>query len=285
MSREMGRGDEAGVSETVGFIIILGIVLTGIGLVTLYGYPVLISAQQNANIKNMERNMISLQSDFNMLTYKNVPYKETMLQVSGGTLVSTDWSSTPQRFFITQGIVETPVLDPVLFPGGYFYPGDLTYISNGNIATITLENGAVITSWLSDNDGSAMLSEPRWYSDNATIDADPADEVTFVINLIQIHSDGESRTGVSHVDLGISPLDLSPGASIENIVRFEPPSDNTVSIRYEQNGSEKDYRIAWDNFFNQDVFADISGRRDFKLVVTNVDRLIVKGYVIHVDLH
>ena len=83
MSREMGRGDEAGVSETVGFIIILGIVLTGTGWSLCMDIST-ISAQQNANIKNMERNMISLQSDFNMLTYKNVPYKETMLQVSGG---------------------------------------------------------------------------------------------------------------------------------------------------------------------------------------------------------
>ena len=34
--------DDRAVSEAIGFILILGLVLTGIGLVTLYGYPVLV---------------------------------------------------------------------------------------------------------------------------------------------------------------------------------------------------------------------------------------------------
>jgi hypothetical protein len=286
MSREIGRKHESGVSETVGFIIIMGIVLTGIGLVTLYGYPALIAAQQNANIKNMERNMISLQSDFNTLTYKNVPYKETMLQVSGGTLFSSDSSSTPQRFLITHGTVGTPVLDTGLFTGGYFYPGDLRYISDGNIATITLENGAVITSWISDSVGSSMLSEPRWYTDSSDLNGDGVKELTLVINLIQIKSDHESRTGMSNIRLEISPLDLDPAPGVTNIIQlptsglFSPP-DNTVSIIYEQNGAEKNNQRAWDNFFNKDEFSDTSGPRDY-LLVTKVDRLIVKGYVIRV---
>ena len=74
------------VPEVVGFIIILGIMMTGIGLVTLYGYPALIQEQANANIKNMERNMIVLQNDMKSLTYKSVPYEETTLVVTGGTL-------------------------------------------------------------------------------------------------------------------------------------------------------------------------------------------------------
>ena len=38
---EVYSGD-SGVSETIGFVVILGIVITGIALVTLYGYPALI---------------------------------------------------------------------------------------------------------------------------------------------------------------------------------------------------------------------------------------------------
>ena len=52
-----------GVSESIGFILILGIMVTGIGLVTLYGYPILLNEQSNANIRNMEQNMIVLQTD------------------------------------------------------------------------------------------------------------------------------------------------------------------------------------------------------------------------------
>ena len=79
--------NDSAVSEVVGFIMIFGIMLSGIGLITLYGYPMLLQEQQNTNIRNMERNMILLQSDVNSLVYKSVPYKETTMQVSGGTSV------------------------------------------------------------------------------------------------------------------------------------------------------------------------------------------------------
>ncbi len=82
----MFKYDGSGVSEAIGFIIILGIVVTGIALVTLSGYPLLLEQQQNANVRNMEKNMIVLQSDANLLTYKGVPYRETSMQVSGGNL-------------------------------------------------------------------------------------------------------------------------------------------------------------------------------------------------------
>ena len=78
--------NEYGVSEVIGFILILGIVITGMGLVTLYGYPILLKEQQNANIKNMERNMIVLQNEVKGLAYKSVPYRETTMQITGGTL-------------------------------------------------------------------------------------------------------------------------------------------------------------------------------------------------------
>jgi len=64
-----------GVSETVGFIIIFGIVITGISLVTLLGYPALLNQQQEANIRNMEKNFIVLQVNANNLAYKNLPYQ------------------------------------------------------------------------------------------------------------------------------------------------------------------------------------------------------------------
>jgi hypothetical protein len=64
---------ESGVSETVGFLLVFGIVVTGIAMVTLYGYPALMQEQQNANVRNMERTLIILQNDLKSLAYKNVP--------------------------------------------------------------------------------------------------------------------------------------------------------------------------------------------------------------------
>jgi len=62
--------NDKAVSEAIGFILILGLVLTGIALVTLYGYPVLVKEQSSTDVKNMERAMIVIQKR----------YEESLLQ-------------------------------------------------------------------------------------------------------------------------------------------------------------------------------------------------------------
>jgi hypothetical protein len=71
-SKDSGDG---GVSEAIGFLLIFTIVIMGIALVTLYGYPMLLQQQVSADEKIMEKNMIVLQNDVKSLTYKMVPYK------------------------------------------------------------------------------------------------------------------------------------------------------------------------------------------------------------------
>ena len=87
----------AGVSESIGFLLIFTIVIAGIGLVTLYGYPMLLKQQTSADEQIMEKNMIVLQNDVKSLTYKTVPYKETSLKIGGGTLTVFSSGYTPQH--------------------------------------------------------------------------------------------------------------------------------------------------------------------------------------------
>ena len=81
------NGDD-GVSESIGFLLIFTMVIVGIGLVTLYGYPMLLQQQTSADEQIMEKNMIVLQNDMKSLAYKTVPYKETMLNIGGGSLTA-----------------------------------------------------------------------------------------------------------------------------------------------------------------------------------------------------
>jgi len=55
--------DESAASEAIGFVLIFSIVMIGIGLVTMYGYPVLLKQQASADQQIMEKNMIVLQND------------------------------------------------------------------------------------------------------------------------------------------------------------------------------------------------------------------------------
>ncbi len=88
------RSNDSGVSESIGFMLIFTIVIAGIGLVTLYGYPLLLQQQVSADEKIMEKNMIVLQNDIKSLAYKTVPFKETSLKIGGGSLTVYNSSDT-----------------------------------------------------------------------------------------------------------------------------------------------------------------------------------------------
>jgi hypothetical protein len=64
--------NDQGVSEAIGFMLVFTIIIAGIGLVTLYGYPLLLQQQVSADEKIMEKNMIVLQNDIKSLAYKTV---------------------------------------------------------------------------------------------------------------------------------------------------------------------------------------------------------------------
>jgi len=247
---------DSAVSEAVGFIIIFGIMLTGIGLVTLYGYPVLVQEQQNSNIRNMERNMIVLQSDFNSLTIKSIPYKETMLQVAGGTLmVAKEPNPTWPFFEVTKGAA-TSLLK--------FYPGELKYTSDNGDAVIVTENGAVHKRYYSSPNGSVMISEPRWFYDEPTH--------TFVMSFIRVNaSDNLAQTGIGTVSMKI----------VDSHEIIEDVTGSSIKVEYHSNPDDN-YNIAWRNYFNKNelkmTYESGDGFYSKYHLDANVRQLVIKTY-------
>ena len=242
--------NEKAVSEAIGFILILGIVLTGIGLVTLYGYPVLVKEQSNADVRNMERAMIVIQNDMKSLCFKNVPYKEATLQVSGGTLEVIDSSDSGSMFRIAGGSLDVG-----------FSPGALVYRSDRGTEVITLENGAVMTRQ-ADATGSAMLAEPRWFYDGPT--------KTFVVYLMTITADERmAKSGMATVRM-----------SLESTTIHEP-TDNaggTVTVEYIPDADNK-LSVAWKNYLTGSL--KMSGS-DGTYTLPEVTKLVIKEYKIRI---
>ncbi|WP_342677604.1 DUF7289 family protein [Methanofollis sp. UBA420] len=261
--KRFGIENNEGVSEAIGFILIFGLVLTGIALITLYGYPMLMQQQSNADVRNMEQTMVVLQNDMKALCFKSVPYKETSLQVSGGSLAMESASGTVQTFNISvqnnamaTDRIHTAGLSP-------FSPGMLAYTSDGQDATIALENGGVIRAQAG---GSAMIAEPRWYTDDAN------GKKTLVINLVALDTTTPmARTGMGEVRL--------------QLVQTDPPhiesfaSAETVEITYTPDPA-RDFSKAWENYLTgQELEMTGSGGTYTK---SGVNRLIIKKYEIQV---
>jgi hypothetical protein len=222
VKRNTTKSDEHGVSEAIGFMLIFTIVIAGIGLVTLYGYPLLLQQQLGADVKIMEKNMIVLQNDIKSLAYKTVPFKETSLKIGGGSLTVYNSSYSPASSSLN-------IYDHS------FTPGELRYESVSGQTDISLQNGAVVMRPRVSN-GSVMLSEPRWFYDLNPV----TNKGTIVINLINITS-----TNILAKE-GIGTVQMTLGDTNYTYVQDVNPVDIVYTPDPGLNGL--DYSVAWDNY-------------------------------------
>jgi hypothetical protein len=255
-----------GVSESIGFLLIFSMVIIGIGLVTLYGYPMLLREQTSADEQIMQKSMIVLQNDVKSLTFKTVPYKETMLNTGGGSLTlynSSESKSLKPSITIMHGIqpVETN-----------FLSGSLRYASTSADSVISLQNGAVLSHKLVEQ-GSVMTAQPRWFYDGATN--------TMVVNLISFNSSAVlSKGGLANVQMRMKQTNYSVLVTSDVVCLGYTPDTST--------GGD-DYSLAWDTYFTRTVgmvkggcsdgdFASV----DYRLPVTNGGTLVVKKYDVEI---
>jgi hypothetical protein len=245
------RSNDRGVSEAIGFMLIFGIVITGIGLVTLYGYPLLLQQQVSADEKIMEKNMIVLQNDIKSLAYKTVPFKETSLKIGGGSLTVYNSSNDLPKFTIKDAAGN-------LYADS-FHAGELRYESVSAQTDISLQNGAVVMR-PRIGQGSTMLADPRWFYDEKT--------QTLVINLINITStDLMAKEGIGTVQMALGET---------NYTYISPVSGNQVIVKY-----EGDYSVAWEHYFTQTLGMDPEGTPDtYKLPLVNT--LVIKKYEVQI---
>jgi hypothetical protein len=217
------KRNDNGVSESIGFLLIFTMIIAGIGLVTLYGYPLLLQQQVSADEKSMEQNMIVLQNDMKSLAFKTVPYQETSLKVGSGSLTAYNSSNDVSSFDIIAN--SGPV-----FPAPVKL-GNLRYESVEGQTGISLQNGAVVYRNLLQN-GSVMLAEPRWFYDGYTN--------TWVINIITVNStDTLARAGIGTVQMTLGETYYS---------ETPVPSGGAIQVDYTPDPNQ-DYFVAWDNYF------------------------------------
>ena len=251
--------NDQGVSEAIGFMLIFAMVIAGIGLVTLYGYPLLLQQQVGADEKIMEKNMIVLQNDLKSLAYKTVPFKETSLKIGGGSLTVYNSSYTPSTFKIdiTDQAGVTYLSNP-------FQSGDLRYESVSAETDISLQNGAVVMR-PRIGQGSTMLAEPRWFYDGKT--------QTMVINLVNITSkDLMAKEGIGTVQMILGDTNYT-------YVSISPAS-NPVKVKYTPDPLQ-DYSVAWDNYFTKTLGMVPDGSPGIYRL-PNVKTLVIKKYEVQI---
>jgi hypothetical protein len=224
--RDNQRNGE-GVSEAIGFLLIFAMVIVGIGLVTLYGYPMLLQQQTSADEKIMEKNMVVLQNDVKSVMYKSVPYKETSLKTGSGVLSVVNQSDPSTTEFDVYDANTVHYVSPHPLP-----MGDLRYVSESADTDISLQNGAVVKRQHAEG-GSVMLAAPRWFYDSKSN--------ILVINIITMNSSVPmAMTGIGTVqmELGETYYDYNTTVTPPIYVKYIP--DPTTG--------GQDYSDAWNYY-------------------------------------
>ena len=256
--------DEQGISEAIGFLIMFTIVLTGIAMISLVGYPMLLETQISSDERSMEQAMIAIQNDMKILTFSNVPYRDSTVKVSGGTLSTIDSASSLQQFTIDYfDAAGLPA------PSINYLPGEIQYESGEGNAVLTLMNGAVMRRERFQ-DGSVMVAEPRWFYDT--------DENTLVMYLIYLNADRKYyETGIGTVQMSMKTQPVTTDIDYGGIQR-------TVTVTYVPDPDD-DYSVAWRNYLTGDSVVD-SGFTEGPAgtyTLGGVERLVIKEYTIKIE--
>jgi len=258
------RNDDTGVSEAIGFILVFTIVILGISIVTLYGYPVLADARISSDEKIMEQNMIVLQNDIKILTRSNVPYRDTTIGVSGGSIFvtnATEAESVGDEHFnltyynTTSSATESRIL----------YPGSLEFVSDQGTGVVSVANGAVVKRQ-EDQSGSVMVSDPRWFYDET--------EDTLVIFMTSLNSPQMmSLGGIGTIQMAMltPPVihDYDYGAGTREVV---------IEYNY---AADNDFSTAWKNYLTADSTVGFT-EDSTNVYKKTVGRLVIKEYTVDI---
>jgi hypothetical protein len=255
MTREgikMQTFNDSGVSESLGYILVFAIVLTGIAGIVFFGVTMLNDAKDRNNFQNVQQGLTVVQSDMKRVAVEKAPLKTTKMHVEGGVL-ATNFSSSALRVDFN----------------GYVYDqkiGNITYYSSNGQKMLSIENGGLWQSYggsLSD----LGIAPPRIFSS-------PENDA-IVINVIRLSGTDTSFSGV-----GTANLVMEYVGNHVYTYTSAVPADVTITI-------DTAYPNAWTRFI-QDTITDfpvtpveVTDTR-MKLTISGVSRVIVSEHTINV---
>jgi hypothetical protein len=133
---------ETAVSEALGFILTLGIVLIASGIVYLGGISILNESMDASHFQEMEESFMLLGQNINEVAYERAPIRTTELKLVKGSM------STQHDSYMQVVVNDTSYT---------YYMGSLEFYLDDQL--IAYENGGIFTKYKNDN--TIMKSKPN----------------------------------------------------------------------------------------------------------------------------
>lgn len=214
-----GKMDERAVSETLGYIIIFGVVVAGIAMVYLIGSQIISSTQESASFQSIEQSFNVVASDIRNTAFQESPMMTTRVKIDYGSLYMLPEGMSGSEIIITDSAGN--VINHTLI-------GVLGFASSNNGKGITLENGALVKKYDANSSvGSIMALQPRIFYSNST--------KTLMVTLINLKGDYSSYSG---------GVDNIRSQYIDTSISNHTLATPSLNFRVRTN-----YTGAWDNYF------------------------------------
>jgi len=186
--------DEDAVSEVLGFILVFAIISLSIGIIYVVGYPAIQNSKEHAQVRNMEKNFIVLQSSIDTVALGQSPVKSMRMGLGGGTIT------------VNGSAGALSITSPNISYNGNV--GNVTYEMDGR--EIIYENGGIWSKYPSG--GAVEVSYPK-----ISLRKDSSNLRYLTVSIIEINSSISSTGGEGIITLTIEGADqTTPTPQIED---------------------------------------------------------------------
>jgi hypothetical protein len=262
--------DDRGVSETLGYIMIFGVVVAGIAMVFLIGSHIIENTQESASFQGLEQSFAVVGTDLRSTALEESPMMTTRVKIDYGvlSLLPEDTSGSEVMIYGDTN------LDGVLIQKYDQHIGMLTFNSQTYGKSIALENGALVEMFDGNGAyGSAMTLQPRIFYSKSTNTL-----MVTVINLKRVNplEDYTSVTG------GIENIQTQ---YLDNTLQdFPGLSSASICIRTNYTGAWNDYFV--NNMPDASKSLDTTGDTGnwTNVTFTGISRMLVLTYNIGVQI-
>jgi hypothetical protein len=214
------------VSESLGYIMIFGVIMACIALIYINGSQIIGDAQESTSFQGMEQSFDVIHSDLSKAAYEESPMMTTRVNLQYGTLYMRDPSESGCRLVVDAH-------------SGTEYNQSLGIIRFDSVRwgkSISIENGAIVKMYGGSGQyGSIMTTEPRmYYSSNTSA------LMISVINIWNIPS---------IISVGNGIVGIESRYDNTTVQKIPVPDGNPVTIKFWTN-----YTGAWRDYFSGSDF-------------------------------
>ncbi len=248
--------DGNAVSETLGYILIFGIVFTCIGILIVSGNQIISNTEERTMFQGIEQGFNVLSSDLRKTSFDASPMRTFQIRYDGSMqFVPDDFDVVVAR---SDG---TPV-----YSGGPV--GSIRFRSARTPQSISLENDAVVKNYTDYGPDSSVMSRlPRMYVSK--------DTHTLMVSVVDLEGAGGSMGGQ-----GVADVRMQYGGIT---LYSDTPADHAATIKVKTDNTN-----AWKSYF-ADAFKDyspvISASGGWvEVTLTGVDEVKVVEYTINVAM-